>query len=175
MEVRKAVRADIAQLEALIDASIRELGSAYYEPNEIDESLVHVFGVDTTMIDDGSYFVVESDGRIVGAGGWSHRKTPFGGDQATPVRDAEHRIPGHDPAVIRAMFVHPEVARQGIGRLILHHCEQEAFSAGYIDLELVATLSGKRFYERMGYRGTKSIHYAMPTGTIEFVHMIKPG
>ena len=172
MIIRRASRDDTPELEQLIDASIRVLGGKFYNEQEIEESLVHVFGVDTTMIDDETYFVIQSESRIVGAGGWSHRKTPFGGDQAQPVRDAKYRSPGRDPAVIRAMFVHPDLARKGIGRLIIEHCEGEARKAGFQKFELVATLSGVSFYERMGYRKVNSLLYDMPIGSIKFVRMV---
>lgn len=175
VSIRAAVLADTPALEALIEASIRALGGRYYSEAEISSSMQYVFGVDTTMITDGTYIVVEHSQQIIGAGGWSDRKTPFGGDQATPVRDADFRQPGIDPAVIRAMFVHPDWARQGVGGLILRTCEKRAMEAGFSDLELVATLSGVAFYECMGYRKTETIHYRMGDGSlIDFVRMEKP-
>lgn len=174
VSVRQAVREDSAAIESLIDASIRILGGRFYGDALIESSLKYVFGVDTTMIDDGSYLVIEIEGAIIGAGGWSHRKTPFGGDQATPVRDAEFRQPGRDAAVIRAMYVHPEWAKMGVGRLIIGTCEKVARAAGFSDLELVATLSGVAFYKRMGYTQREVIHYEMGDGLlIDFVRMEK--
>jgi|Marorgknorr_s2lv_3_1036020.scaffolds.fasta_scaffold00967_11 GNAT superfamily N-acetyltransferase len=174
VSVRQAVREDGPAIESLIDASIRILGGRFYDESLIESSLKYVFGVDTTMIDDGFYLVIESEGRVIGAGGWSHRKTPFGGNQATPVRDAELRQPGRDPAVIRAMYVHPDWAGKGVGRLIIETCEEVATSAGFTDLELVATLSGVAFYERMGYTQRDVIHYKMGDGLlIDFVQMEK--
>ncbi len=176
VSVRQAMREDGPAIESLIDASIRILGGRFYDEGLIESSLKYVFGVDTTMIDDGSYLVIESEGTIIGAGGWSHRKTPFGGDQATPVRNAEFRQPGRDPAVIRAMYVHPEWAKMGVGRLIIETCENVARSAGFCDLELVATLSGVAFYKRMGYTRREVIHYKMGDGLrIDFVQMDKMG
>lgn len=174
VSVRQAVREDGPAIESLIDASIRILGGRFYGEALIESSLKYVFGVDTTMIDDGSYLVIESKGAIIGAGGWSHRKTPFGGDQAMPVRDAELRQPGRDAAVIRAMYVHPDWAKMAIGRLIIETCEKVARAAGFRDLELVATLSGVAFYERMGYTQREVIHYEMGDGLlIDFVRMEK--
>lgn len=176
MTIRTAVLADTPALEALIDTSIHVLGGRYYSEAEVASSMEHVFGVDSTMIEDGTYIVVEHEGGIIGAGGWSFRRTPFGGDQATPVRDADHRQPGPDPAVIRAMFVHPDWARQGVGGIIMRACEDLARAAGFRDLELVATLSGVEFYERMGYRASREISYEMGDGsTIAFVEMAKKG
>lgn len=175
VSIRAAVLADVPALEALVDASIRVLGANYYSASEIESSMRYVFGTDTTMIRDGTYVVLESAEGILGAGGWSFRRTPFGGDQATPVRDSDHRKPGVDPAVIRAMFVHPSAARQGIGTLILDACEQRAREAGFARLELVATLSGVAFYERRGYRPLETLHYRMGDGShIDFVRMEKP-
>jgi len=173
--IRQAVSDDIWAIEQLIEPSIRVLGGRFYNEAEIESSLRFVFGADTTMIEDGTYMVIAAQQRIIGAGGWSHRWTPFGGDQATPVRDADFRVPGKDPAIIRAMYVHPDWARRGIGTTIIETCESAAQNAGFLDLELVATLSGVAFYERMGYQKTESIHYVMDDGTtIEFVRMSKP-
>ena len=175
VSIRAAVLHDIPAIEALIDASIRGLGASWYSAAEIESSLRYVFGADTTMIEDGTYVVVEHDALLIGAGGWSFRRTPFGGDQATPVRDALHRQPGMDPAVIRAMFVHPDWARQGLGRLIIESCEARARAAGFRDMELVATLSGVPFYERVGYHPVEPLHYRMADGAaIDFVRMEKP-
>jgi len=174
ISLRPAVLSDVPALVVLIDASIRVLGGRYYTESEVDRSLKYVFGADTTMIEDGTYVVVEAEGLMIGAGGWSHRWTPFGGDQATPVRDAQFREPGKDPAVIRAMYVHPEWARQGIGGLIIRACESAAHDAGFEDLELVATLSGVEFYERHGYDQNETFDYVMGDGsTIAFIRMEK--
>ena len=174
VSIRAAVLRDVPTIERLIDASIQGLGTPYYSDAQIASSLRFVFGADSTMIEDGTYIVVESEGMMIGAGGWSFRRTPFGGDQATPVRNADHRQPGKDPAVIRAMFVHPDWARQGIGRLIIETCEMLAHDAGYQDLELIATLSGVAFYERMGYLPGEPVPYRMGDGTfIDFVRMDK--
>lgn len=175
VHIRAAVLADVPALEALVDASIRVLGANYYSASEIESSMRYVFGTDTTMIRDGTYVVLESAEGILGAGGWSFRRTPFGGDQATPVRNADHRKPGIDPAVIRAMFVHPSAARLGVGSRILEACEARAQEAGFARLELVATLSGVAFYERMGYHAAETLHYRMADDTfIDFVRMEKP-
>lgn len=173
--LRAAVLADVPALEELVDASIRGLGARYYTAAEIESSMRYVFGMDSTMIEDGTYVVLEDGNSILGAGGWSFRRTPFGGDQATPVRDADLRKPGVDAAVIRAMFVHPSCARMGVGSLILQACEGRALDAGFTRLELVATLSGVEFYEGMGYHGTETLHYRMADdSTIDFVRMEKP-
>jgi len=109
-----------------------------------------VFGVDRQLIRDGTYFIVEDAGRIVGCGGWSKRKTLYGGDRDRAREDAELN-PQLDPARIRAFFVHPDWARRGIGRSILLHCETAALKAGFRHAELVATLTGELLYARFGY------------------------
>lgn len=182
--VRRATRADIPRLEALIDASVRGLGPAQYSDRQIERSLAQLFGVDTQLIDDGTYYVVESDyvveseqpgeSPLVGCGGWSRRKTPFGGDQAE-AQDHALRDPTSDPAVIRAFFVHPEAVRQGIGRRMLAVCEQAARDAGFDRFELTATLTGLAFYRAHGYRDIEAIEIPLGEGEVlEAVRMRKP-
>ena len=102
MTLRPALRSDVPAIAALVEASVRVLGGRHYTPRQVESSLRHLFGVDTQMVDDGTYLVAEDAGRVVGAGGWSRRRTPFGGDQAGAVRDAGLRDPAHEPAVLRA-------------------------------------------------------------------------
>src|SRR3954467_2377873 len=116
----------------------------------MDAALGPVFGVDRQLIRDGTYFAVEDAGQIVGCGGWSKRKTLYGGDRDRAGEDAELN-PQSDPARIRAFFVHPNWARRGIGRSILVHCEAAAIQAGFHRAELVATLTGEPLYARFGY------------------------
>lgn len=158
----------------LVDASVRELGKPYYTATVIDLSLQHLFGVDTVLIEDQTYFVVEDSGRIVGCGGWSYRQTPFGGDHHGDLRNAAVRDPRAEPAVIRAFFVHPDAARRGIGRMILEACEEEARGAGYRKLELTATLPGEPFYLSCGYSPTRRYDVELPEDeTLEVVTMFK--
>jgi GNAT superfamily N-acetyltransferase len=107
-------------------------------------------GLDTQLIDDRTYFVVESGGRIAGCGGWSRRAPPFGGDHSSN-RDDRLLDPGTDPARVRAMYTHPDFARRGVGRMILSLCEAAAAAAGFRRVELVATLAGERLYGACGY------------------------
>ena len=116
----------------------------------MEAALGPVFGVDRQLIRDGTYFAVEDADRIVGCGGWSKRKTLYGGDRDRTGEDAELN-PQIDPARIRAFFVHPDWARRGIGRAILQHCEAAAIKAGFRQAELVATLTGELLYARFGY------------------------
>jgi N-acetylglutamate synthase-like GNAT family acetyltransferase len=147
---RLATDADIPALETLIPLSVRGLQADYYSPAQMDAALGPVFGVDRQLIRDGTYFVVEDAGQIVGCGGWSKRKTLYGGDRDRAGEDAELN-PQIDAARIRAFFVHPDWARRGIGRSILIHCEAAAVKAGFQKAELVATLTGEALYARFGY------------------------
>jgi predicted N-acetyltransferase YhbS len=163
IELRLATTGDIPTLRELIPASVRELSKGYYTPAQIESALVHVFGVDTQLIDDGTYIVAESDGQIVGAGGWSKRKTLYGGDQtksgADPLLD-----PAHEAAHIRAFYVHPNWARQGIGKRIMQACEEAAREAGFTRMDLGSTLPGEPLYTAMGYRVVERFEIAMPGG-----------
>jgi len=187
IQVRRALLEDAPHIATLIDASIRKLAAGYYDPAQIESSLKHLFGVDSTMITDQTYFVAEvrkaeptprlpqnTPSLIVAAGGWSFRRTPFGGDQEKTVRDADTRDPSNDPAVIRAMYVHPDWARKKLGHLIITACEHAARAAGFSSYELVATLSGVSFYEKQGYSKIESIEHRLPDGTLlDFIRMAK--
>src|SRR5437762_8527049 len=147
---RLACETDVAAIEALIPLSVRGLQAAHYSPAQMEAALGSVFGVDRQLIRDGTYFVVEQKGGIVGCGGWSKRKTLFGSDHQTNRDDAE-LDPARDSARIRAFFIHPAWARRGIGRRILDECEQRIGAAGFKSVELAATLSGVAFYAACGY------------------------
>jgi GNAT superfamily N-acetyltransferase len=129
----------------------------------MNAALGPVFGVDRQLIRDRTYFVVEDAGRIVGCGGWSKRKTLYGGDRDRAGEDAE-LDPQLDPARIRAFFVHPDWARQGIGRSILQRCETAAIEAGFHHAELVATLTGEPLYARFGYAVIERYEAPMTAG-----------
>jgi GNAT superfamily N-acetyltransferase len=171
--LRKATHADRPELERLIARSARALGAVDYRPEQIEGALRGAFGVDTQLIDDGSYFVVEDQGRLVGCGGWSRRRTLFGGDAHTQ-RDAQELDPAIDAAKIRAFFVDPDYARQGIGKALLERCEREARAHGFSRCELMGTLPGVRLYQACGYVVTQRVHYPVGSGvSIEFVPMQK--
>jgi GNAT superfamily N-acetyltransferase len=171
--IRPATLSDKPVLEALIARSARELSKGDYTPEQVEGALRGAFGVDTQLIIDGTYFAVELDGRIVGCGGWSKRRTLFGGD-ARAGRDAGELDPRVDAAKIRAFFVDPDCARRGIGRAILEHCEAQAALHGFTRFELMATLPGVRLYEQCGYVGTRRISYPLgPDLAIDFVPMSK--
>ena len=172
--LRVATLADEAAIRDLIGRSIRELGAGDYTPEQIEAALLGAFGVDTALIRDRSYFVIVTDtGDIVGCGGWSQRRTLFGGDTGA-ARDDARLDPATEPAKIRAFFIDPQHARKGLGRRILERSEAEALRAGFSAVELMATLPGKRLYETCGYEGTSIVDYPLPGGLhITFVPMRK--
>ena len=137
-------------IRELIAESARLLSREHYTDAQIETAIATAFGVDTDLIGDGTYFVVESEGQLAGCGGWSKRKTLFGGDQYSS-RDAGYLDPETEPAKIRAFFIHPDHARKGIARAILTRCEDEARAQGFRALELMATLPGIEFYKSCGF------------------------
>ncbi len=146
---RLARRDDLAALKSLMAAAISELQKPYLDESQIASSRT-IMGLDTQLIDDGTYFIVEADGQLAGCGGWSRRATMYGGDQ-TPGRSAALLDPTQDAARIRAMYTHPNHTRKGIGRLIISLCEAAAKSEGFTRMELVATLAGEPLYRACGY------------------------
>ena len=171
--IRKATLDDRPAIEALIVESARGLSREDYSDAQIEAAIVSVFGVDTALIQDGTYFVAEAAGRLVGCGGWSRRKTLFGGDRYAD-RDAGELDPVSEPAKIRAFFVHPDAARKGIGTAILATCESEARAHGFRSLELMATLPGVKLYAAHGYVGRARVEHALEGGvSIEFLPMTK--
>lgn len=153
MIIRKARIEEREAIKELIAESARQLSREHYNDEQIEAAIVTVFGVDTDLIEDGTYFVAEIDGELAGCGGWSKRKTLFGGDQYSS-RDAAYLDPQSEPAKIRAFFIHPSHARKGVARAILSHCETEARAQGFRALELMATLPGIEFYKACGFSAT---------------------
>ena len=170
--IRKASLADRAAIERLIEESARGLSRGDYSEPQIEAALAAVFGVDTSLILDGTYFVAESGRELIGCGGWGRRRTLFGGDQM-PGRDAGELDPESEPAKIRAFFVHPAHARKGVGRAILAACEAEARAFGFRSAELMATLPGVRLYAACGYEAGERVGYEAGDVLIEFVPMRK--
>jgi len=152
---RLATRGDLETLKALMDIAITELLKPYLDESQIASSRV-IMGLDTQLIDDGTYYVIELDGQLAGCGGWSRRATMYGGDQ-TPGRSAALLDPAKDPARIRAMYTHPDHTRKGVGRLIISLCEEAAKAEGFIRMELVATLSGEPLYRTCGFEPYENI------------------
>jgi len=166
--IRLAIPSDIRALTALIDLSVRSLQAHDYSPAQIEGALGTVFGVDSQLIADGTYFVIEvivggGEKKIVGCGGWSRRKTLFGGDHGSG-REDSLLDPHSDNAKIRAFFVHPDWARRGIGSKILEACESAAMEAGFKGFELGATITGERLYRARGYEAIDRIEVPLADG-----------
>ncbi len=173
MIIRRAVMEDRESIKRLIAESARLLSREHYNDTQIETAIATVFGVDTDLIEDGTYFVAESEGMLVGCGGWSKRKTLFGGDQFSS-RDASYLDPASEPAKIRAFFIHPDHARKGIARAILSKCESEARDQGFRTLELMATLPGIEFYKSVGFVQTGNLDLELKDGVkLELVPMRK--
>ncbi|HEX5834019.1 MAG TPA: GNAT family N-acetyltransferase [Pyrinomonadaceae bacterium] len=173
MNIRYAAIEDRAKIQQLIAESARGLSREHYNDAQIETAIATVFGVDTDLIEDGTYFVAESEGELVGCGGWSRRRTLFGGDQFAS-RDRTYIDPAIDPARIRAFFIHPDHARKGIAQAILARCESEAAAHGFRAMELLSTLPGIKFYKACGYteQGTYDLQLT-PDVKVEFVPMRK--
>ena len=159
-------------LEALIARSARGLSRAEYSDAEIEALIEHIFGVDSEVVADGTYFVAEVDGQVAGCGGWSRRRTLFGGDRFA-ARESGLLDPEHDAARIRAFFVDPAFARRGVGAAILDACEKAATAAGFRELALMATLPGVPFYKAAGFHGQEEAIVPAGTFSIRFLPMTK--
>jgi GNAT superfamily N-acetyltransferase len=152
---RLARRDDLDALKALMDAAISELQKPFLDESQIASSRA-IMGLDTQLIDDGTYFIVESNGQLAGCGGWSRRATLYGGDQ-TPGRSAALLDPTKDAARIRAMYTYPSHTRKGVGRFIISLCEEAGRSEGFKRMELVATKAGEPLYRACGYLPYESL------------------
>ena len=163
MITRLATLDDIPLVQALIARSVRELSSGFYTTAQIEGALVSVFGVDTQLIIDGTYYVVESPAGVAAAGGWSFRRTLYGGDQMKggidPRLDAST-----EAARIRAFFVHPEWTRRGLARAIYAECRRAALVAGFRTFELMATLPGEPLYSALGFSALERTSASLGAG-----------
>ena len=159
--LRTALASDIPAMEALIARSGIELSAGFYTPAQAQAITTHVFGVDTQLVADLTYFVIEENGQLLACGGWSKRATLFGADRtkqgADPLLD-----PATQPARIRAFFVHPQAARRGLGRQLLEHCSDAAAAAGFRRLELAATLPGVPLYTACGFSQIEAFEIPLP-------------
>jgi N-acetylglutamate synthase-like GNAT family acetyltransferase len=193
LQIRQATPADIPVLRALIDASVRRLQANDYTPAQIESALKTVFGVDSQLIADGTYLLAEtipslhSGGKensvIVACGGWSKRKTLYGGDRWKDLQKEDlqekHRQddlldPDTDAAKIRAFFVHPDWARRGIGSMVLEACEQAALAAGFTRFEMGATLTGVKLFQERGYVAIERLEVPLEGRiTLPVIHMTK--
>jgi GNAT superfamily N-acetyltransferase len=163
IRLRLAEVRDIPALRELIEISVRKLSNGYYTAPQIESALINVFGVDTQLILDQTYFVAEAGEQLIGCGGWSKRNTLFGGDQAKV--EADDLInPDAAPARLRAFYVHPDWSRRGVGKLITQACEAGALSSGFRRLELIATLPGEPLYAAAGYEKIEPFEIPLPDG-----------
>lgn len=169
---RLATRDDLAALRALMAAAIDELQKPFLDDAQIASSRT-IMGLDTQLIDDGTYFVIEAEGALAGCGGWSRRATLYGGDQ-TPGRSAALLDPAIDAARTRAMYTHPAFTRRGVGRLILSLCEDAARAEGFARMELMATMAGVPLYRACGYEAMEEVLDARGGAAVPLLRMGKP-
>ena len=170
MDVRVATDRDIPALRELIERSARELSVAHYSPEQIDAATRHIFGVDTQLVADGTYFVIDGPNGPVAAGGWSKRRTLYGGDQFKAEEDPL-LDPDVDDARIRAFFVHPDWARRGLATAVYDACEQSARAAGFRGFELMATMPGEPLYRRLGFEVVERVTVRIGETAIPFARM----
>lgn len=171
--IRTATLAEVSALQALIEASARELQTSDYTAEQIEAALRTVYGVDTVLIEDGTYFVAVSDAEphaFAGCGGWSKHKTLYGADHWTS-RDDDLLDPSTDAAKVRAFFVNPAWARRGVGTAMLDACESAARDAGFRRSEMGATLTGVKLFEGRGYRAIERI--SIPVGDEIFIDVVR--
>lgn len=172
LTIRPARADEIPALEALITASARQLSQGYYTHDEIEAAIAHVFGVDSELVGDSTYLVVEAADGVLGCGGWSKRATLFGSDRFAG-RASGLLDPARDAAKIRAFFVAPAAARRGVGAALLKACEDAAAAAGFTRTELMATLPGEPFYAARGYQPQPAITVDCGGIPVRFVPMGK--
>lgn len=160
-QLRAARLDDVPRMEALIAQSGIALSAGFYTPEQAQAVTRHVFGVDTQLIEDGTYFIIERDGEAVACGGWSKRATLFGADRTKTGPD---RLldPAREAGRIRAFFVAPSAARQGLGRMLMEHCQREAAAQGYLTLELAATMPGVPLYLASGFEVVEPFEITLP-------------
>lgn len=162
LRLRPARHEDMPALSALMDKAIGELLQAFLPPEGVKASY-EVMGLDTQLITDGTYFVVEDGDAIAGCGGWSRRATLFGGDHSAG-RDAALLDPATDAARVRAMYTHPDHTRKGVGRVVLDACEAAARGEGFSRVEMAATMGGVPLYRACGYHDIEPFTARTSTG-----------
>ncbi|HEY4962978.1 MAG TPA: GNAT family N-acetyltransferase [Candidatus Limnocylindrales bacterium] len=155
--IRVATLDDLTVLQGLVADSVWVLQAKEYNDAQREAAIKLVYGIDTQLIRDGTYFVVEQDQQIVACGGWSRRRTLFGGDQHSPSRAPELLDSANEPARIRAFFVKPGWERRGIGSALVRACERAALSEGFHQIEMASTLTGVALYSAHGYREVERI------------------
>ncbi|HKD47880.1 MAG TPA: GNAT family N-acetyltransferase [Rhizomicrobium sp.] len=159
---RLAAASDMEALTGLMNAAIRDLLPQFLSPDQVEASFA-VMGLDTVLIEDGTYFIIELGGELAGCGGWSRRATLFGGNHSEG-RDARLLDPRTEPARVRAMYTSPSFTRRGVGRRVLALCEEAARREGFSRVELAATMGGKPLYEACGYQPIEPMLVATPNG-----------
>jgi GNAT superfamily N-acetyltransferase len=169
---RLARRGDLEALRRLMDAAISDLQKPFLTESQIASSRT-IMGLDTQLVDDGTYFIVEADGEFAGCGGWSRRATLYGGDQS-PGRSAALLDPATDAARVRAMYTHPAHTRKGVGRLILSLCEYAARAEGFKRVDLMATLAGEPLYRACGYEPVERVVDDRGGEAVPLLRMTKP-
>lgn len=169
---RLASEDDLPGLKAVMDLAIAQLQLGFLDEAQIAASRL-VMGLDSQLVADRTYFVLEADGRIAGCGGWSRRATLYGGDHSTALRNAALLDPARDAARVRAMYTHPDFTRRGVGRQILALCERAASAAGFSRVELMATLAGLPLYRACGYVDIEPIVSETELGPVPLVRMGK--
>ncbi len=160
---------EIPRINALIKSSAQQLSTGFYTPKQIDSLIKHIFGVDTSLIEDQTYYVIDKDGELVACGGFSRRKTLFGGDQCKEIahNDSEDFLdPSIDPGNIRAFFVAPRYAGQGFSSILMKAAEAKAQQAGFRSVKLRATLTGVAVYEHLGFTCIGDTSVILPDGEI---------
>jgi GNAT superfamily N-acetyltransferase len=171
---RLATLDDLAALREVMRRSIATLQTGFLTPEQVRVSHA-VMGLDTQLIKDGTYFVVERDGCIAGCGGWSWRSTLYGGDESMVSREPEALDPATDAARVRAMYTDPDFARQGVGRMVIALCEDAARNAGFKRATMMATMAGVPLYEACGYVQMEPVLSAPVDGIrVPLVRMEKP-
>lgn len=173
LSIELATLEDIPALQSLITESVMTLQTEYTREQRA-AALGAVFGVDRQLILDGTYFAARWDGALAGCGGWSQRRTPFGGDHS-PARDDALLDPSREAARIRAFFIHPAWARRGIGSRLLEACEAAAAAAGFARVELTSTLSGVPLYTVRGFTPLEEFGVPLSNGDkLPVIRMTKP-
>ena len=155
--------ADVPALQSLIARSVRSLSSGFYTPVQVEAAISAVFGVDTQLIADRTYYLIVESDETVAAGGWSSRRTLYGGDQMKAAEDPR-LDPASEAARIRAFFVHPDRARRGLARRLYGECARAAYAAGFRRFELMATLPGEPLYAALGFAPVERIALTMAPG-----------
>jgi GNAT superfamily N-acetyltransferase len=159
---RPAAASDMEALTGLMNAAIRDLLPQFLSPEQVEASFA-VMGLDTVLIADGTYFIIEIGGALAGCGGWSRRATLFGGNH-TEGRDARLLDPRTEAARVRAMYTSPHFTRRGVGRKVLALCEEAARREGFSRVELAATMGGKPLYEACGFQPIEEMLVTAPNG-----------